>query len=624
MAKVGSKGDVSVRVGTQYDDAGIEGATNGLGDLDRKSSSTAEKMKQQWEKVKKNWLAIVGVIYSMKKAWDFANAAANFDQQEQAFTNLAASHGVNAKKIIADLKAMSGRMVSTARLMESAGSAMLLGIPADRLSEMMEIARAAAKVMGTSVQDAFNDIAKGIGRQSPLILDNLGITINLEKAYADYARQMKTTVAAMSDAEKKQAFLNAAMSSGQEIVRRVGKQSMNAAQAMAMFTATMADMKIVAGKVIITTTAALSGVAFAISKVFAQMLKTAATAIGKLDQLMGKLPFYKATPGILEFAEAQGDAAKEADRLMRQSFGVATAVWKEKEAVEGLTQKRKELNQIDAPGGEEQYDAHLQGYYDMIYKKIEANRQYFEQLNEMTVQADLSETERENLRHQRQIEKLQNDLLFLEEANMMTEELEAGFRLAKEQAVMQHERNMTAIKASEDAKKKKLTEDVANHEIRVKQSIASMTISLLRTLGGKNKAFAYAAIALEKGLAMAKAGMNTAVAFTKALTIDPTGTLSARVALLGKIQMGLIAATGLAQSASVGGGGASAGSPGGPPVQTEDAYSQSSGSVFDSGTQQQPTVIQKTYINVEGHVVDLADFARKLIPATEEAYGDGV
>jgi hypothetical protein len=196
--------------------------------------------------------------------------------------------------------------------------------------------------MGTDVQTAFNDIAKGVGRQSPLILDNLGIIVKLEKAYTDYAKEMNTTVAAMTDVEKKQAFLNAVMIAGGEIVQRVGVQSMTAAEGMAMFTATMENARIFVGKLLISITSFLSSIAFGFSTVFAGTLSLIATMLSKLIGLGSKLPFvgdmFKAAgAAVNEFAEFEKEAAIQAANMSKKSTEVALAVWKEKEAVGALT-----------------------------------------------------------------------------------------------------------------------------------------------------------------------------------------------------------------------------------------------------------------------------------------------
>ena len=105
----------------------------------------------------------------------------------------------------------------------------------------------------------------------------------------------------------------------------------------------------------------------------------------------------------------------------------------------------------------------------------------------------------------------------------------------------------------------------------LRRGVLNLSLGLLRDLGSKNKTFAVAAIVVEKGLAIARAVMNTAVAVTAALARDPTGVLAGRVAVLGAAQVALIAATGLSQISNVGGGGAAPGQAGGPPIITTPA-----------------------------------------------------
>lgn len=201
--------------------------------------------------------AAVGGIYALKKAWDVAEEAARFQQMEKGFENLARSHGANAQNIIKNLKEMSGETISTANIMQSAGKALLLGIPADQLDQLMRIARSSAKVTGQSVQAAFDDIATGLGRQSKLILDNLGIIVNVEKAYKDYAATLNKASSDLSDAERKQAFTNATIEAGQEIVRRVGNEAETAAEKVAKFDSKMEDLKITLGQKLIPIMTAL-------------------------------------------------------------------------------------------------------------------------------------------------------------------------------------------------------------------------------------------------------------------------------------------------------------------------------------------------------------------------------
>ncbi len=160
-------------------------------------------------------LAVAGVVgtiaaafFGLRKALNFAEIGAAFQVQARAFANLVANQGVNAEKLVTQLKIASKGTLDTMAIITTASRALLLGIPASRLTELMQVARRAAKAMGTTVAGAFSDIALGIGRQSRLILDNLGIIVRVGVAYENYARKIGTTAGALTDFEKRQAFLN--------------------------------------------------------------------------------------------------------------------------------------------------------------------------------------------------------------------------------------------------------------------------------------------------------------------------------------------------------------------------------------------------------------------------------
>jgi len=115
-------------------------------------------------------------------------------------------------------------------------------------------------------------------------------------------------------------------------------------------------------------------------------------------------------------------------------------------------------------------------------------------------------------------------------------------------------------------------------EIQMRQATVNAALGFLNTLAVRSKAAAIAAVLLSRGLAIAQAVQNTAVAVTKALAVDPTGALASRVALLGKIQIGIIAATGALEVANItsgnagGIGGTSLGTPSNPlPTTSADA-----------------------------------------------------
>jgi len=95
----------------------------------------------------------------------------------------------------------------------------LLGIPvtARQMENMAITATRLGRAVGRDAASALGDLVTGIGRMSPLILDNLGITIKLEEAYAGLGENA-------TDAQKKIAFFNAVMKKANDASKTLGDQ----------------------------------------------------------------------------------------------------------------------------------------------------------------------------------------------------------------------------------------------------------------------------------------------------------------------------------------------------------------------------------------------------------------
>lgn len=201
---------------------------------------------------KNNWLAITAAVTAsiivLRKAWDLMEIGAKAEQQKQAFENLATSVGMSADKIISDLRKMSGETLSTAQIMEKASQAMILGIDPTKLAKMMEIARASARAFGKDVGFMFESIAVGVGRQSKLILDNLGIIVSSKEAYEKYAQSIGKSVRDLTEYERKQAFLNATLEAGERILQRIDTSTMTRLEKMQKLKAQWEDFAVKVGQ----------------------------------------------------------------------------------------------------------------------------------------------------------------------------------------------------------------------------------------------------------------------------------------------------------------------------------------------------------------------------------------
>jgi hypothetical protein len=150
-------------------------------------------------------------------------------------------------------------------------SAQLLGVAnsAEEFATLMAIARDRAQQMGTTTAQAFNDLVTGLGRGSPMILDNLGITISVTEANKAYAAQLGKNVSALTEAEQKQALINAVLQQGKETLDKTGGAAESNAGKFERFGTAIENLKNRAGGVL--------------ANIFAPVADAGADVIGVLD-----------------------------------------------------------------------------------------------------------------------------------------------------------------------------------------------------------------------------------------------------------------------------------------------------------------------------------------------------
>ena len=172
-----------------------------------------------------------------------------FQGVETGFNNLAKSAGFSAQAFDKFKDATDGTMGSI-ELMTQANNAMLLGITdsEDQMAEMFDVAQRLAQGLGKDTAFGIESLVTGLGRQSKLMLDNLGIMIDVEKANADYAASLNKSASSLTDQEKKQAFVNAAMESGRRLVQQMGDEQLTMASAIDQARSAAADAGIQMGE----------------------------------------------------------------------------------------------------------------------------------------------------------------------------------------------------------------------------------------------------------------------------------------------------------------------------------------------------------------------------------------
>lgn len=101
------------------------------------------------------------------------------------------------------------------------------GFSVEQVTQFADIARAASVKTGQDMKWMFDSIVTGTARQSRLILDNLGILLDLSEAYKTHANVLGKTTDALSDYEKKQAVTNEVLRQGRKFIEQVPRDRLS-------------------------------------------------------------------------------------------------------------------------------------------------------------------------------------------------------------------------------------------------------------------------------------------------------------------------------------------------------------------------------------------------------------
>lgn len=298
----------------------------------REMGEGTSSLSRLFKTLKSNIFAIVATIvgagFAIKKALDFTERGAKLEVQRKAFHKFTESMGADSDDVIAKLKEISRNTIATSDLIKSAGTALLLGLEPKKIFKLLEIARASAKITGESVAKQFEDIAKGTGRASRLILDNLGIMFSQGKANEAVAESLGKLVSELTDAEKRQGNLNEVIRAGSVIVASVGEDYDSTADKIARFRVKFKEMT--------------DGLAVFAAVVF-DKIEPSLRELGKGFLLLGKIAV-----GIKDLLKLPFDLT---DLLVDRTFAIF-GIKRETKATEELAKAKKKVVKVEEEAGE--------------------------------------------------------------------------------------------------------------------------------------------------------------------------------------------------------------------------------------------------------------------------------
>ncbi len=211
--------------------------------------------------------------------------------QEVALRGQLSRMGADFDTFLARLDEAAKGTVATADLIGASSRALLLGIPADEIADLLEIAGSRARATGDTVAKAFDDITLGIGRGSKMILDNLGFIIDIQGAYEETAVSIGKTTEQLTVIEKRTAVLNEVLRQGKRDMEALGDASENVFLQLQQGQAAFVNFKTLLSDILTLLGVSLSAVLSRTAGRFTELWKQMANGVDALASMGAHLPF---------------------------------------------------------------------------------------------------------------------------------------------------------------------------------------------------------------------------------------------------------------------------------------------------------------------------------------------
>ena len=426
----------------------------------------------------------------------------------RAFTTL--SGGANQASVsIEKLEKATDNTMTKTDMFTQANNAMILGVTknSDEMAEMFDIAQRLGDALGRDTASSVESLITGIGRQSRLMLDNIGIIVKSDEAYKSYAKANKLVASELTDAQKKQAFFNATMESARTKVKNLPPEIRTNQRVFQELRKTLSDLSESIGT-------AITPLIVDLSKEFITLANATAKGINAVNKFFGLGEEAKTIQEIdLEITHLNQDIIDlqntVAEQKSKLDFGIfGDAVFTEKVQIKGLQEEVKRLTELrQSLIAQEEAKKDKESPVDSLQIQLDAEKEFAEK--------------RKAIYDEEAMQRMVNEMEIADKAKQGFERLTSEYQKNVER------RRDNEIQALQDslAYEQATAEERKTMEKNVKKEFAKEEKRLFM---------------MKKMSTVAQIVLDTASAMTEAL---PNVPLSLAIGALGTIQQGIALAT---------------------------------------------------------------------------------
>lgn len=159
---------------------------------------------------------VAGIVALGRELEQLGRRGAVFEQLGTVLDSFSEKMGTSSEAMISAAQRAAQGTISQYELILNANRALQFEVAKtpEAFAKLVELSTALGRAQGISDTQSLEFLTTGLARESKLILDNLGLIIDTDKATKDYAATIGKTAEELSSAERKTALLNEAFRQG--------------------------------------------------------------------------------------------------------------------------------------------------------------------------------------------------------------------------------------------------------------------------------------------------------------------------------------------------------------------------------------------------------------------------
>ena len=153
-------------------------------------------------------------VFALTAAFGVLSRSAQIDTLTQSMEILSTTGGTYIKSLAKDMQQASGGAIDLAQSFRQVSLASSAGLNTSEIEGLTQVAKGAAISLGRDLPDAMDRIFRGAIKLEPEILDEIGLFVRVDEAAQKYADSVQKSASSLSQAEKRQGFLNEILEQG--------------------------------------------------------------------------------------------------------------------------------------------------------------------------------------------------------------------------------------------------------------------------------------------------------------------------------------------------------------------------------------------------------------------------